>query len=299
MNETSDCILSKDEFILKTLPDGRKITVRELQLVILSIMDEIHRVCQKNDIPYGMMAGSALGAVNYKGFIPWDDDMDLCIQRKDWTRFVEAMRRDLDPEFYFQCFDTDPRYNVLIPTMKVRKRGTYVKEVNVLLANRCLSGDGVFVDIIVFDNVSENKLVDQYYRSLIRILMVPMVVLDNLGINPVFLKKRAVKIAHDYSNKYEHSPLTCLQILYPWERFLKEPVYQKCDVYPFKPIEFEGRMFYTYQNPEKLLAQWYGPDCLKKWDGEQWIEPYPIEKRKPKHIVDINLNDEKPHPKKK
>ena len=85
-----DCILEKEEYILKETPDG-KITVRDLQLEVLSIMDEIHRVCEKNDIKYALIAGSALGIVNNKGFIPWDDDIDICLKREDYPRFIEAL----------------------------------------------------------------------------------------------------------------------------------------------------------------------------------------------------------------
>ena len=56
--------------------------------------------------------------------------------------------------------------------------------------------------------------------------------------------------------------------------------------------EFEGRKFYSYNNIEKVLKQWYGPNCLKKWDGKKWVETYPVEKRKPKHTKDLNLNGE-------
>ena len=93
--------------------DNCHITVRDLQLQVLSIMDEIHRICEKHNIKYALIAGSALGIVNYKGFIPWDDDIDICIERKDWKKFVKALQNDLSSDFYFQCFDTDKRYNVL------------------------------------------------------------------------------------------------------------------------------------------------------------------------------------------
>ena len=82
-------IRTKDEFILKTY-NGKNVTVRDLQLQVLEIMDEIHRVCVKNNIRYGLMAGSALGIVNYKGFIPWDDDIDVIVPREDWNRFIEV-----------------------------------------------------------------------------------------------------------------------------------------------------------------------------------------------------------------
>ena len=125
MKKELDCILEKEDYTL-IQNNNTKITVRDLQLEVLTIMDEIHRVCIKNNIRYALMAGSALGIVNYKGFIPWDDDIDVCIPREDWNKFIEAMKKDLGKNFYFQCYETDKRYNVIMgPNMKVRKKIFY------------------------------------------------------------------------------------------------------------------------------------------------------------------------------
>ena len=287
------CIEERAEYVLKELPDGSKITVRDLQMVVLDIMDEVHRVCIKNDIKYALIAGSALGIVNYKGFIPWDDDIDICIEKKDWPRFIEALKNDLSDDYYFQCFETDKRYNVLIPSMKIRKRNTCIEEVNFLLKNRCKSGDGIFVDVVIYDNIAENKWVDEINRTKIKLLMPLIVLLDNLHFNPVLLKKWVKRISAKYGRKHQNSKLTSQTIAIPWEKFLKEPVFLKEDVYPFKLYDFEGRKFYSYNNIEKILKQWYGPNCLKKWDGEKWVETLPIEKRKPKHTVNLSLTSDK------
>lgn len=287
------CIEERENYILKTLPNGKTITVRDLQLTVLEIMDEIHRVCIKNDIKYALIAGSALGIVNYKGFIPWDDDIDICIERKDWNKFIEALNKDLSDDFYFQCFENDKKYNVLIPSMKIRKRNTCIEEVNFLLKNRCKSGDGIFVDVVIYDNISDNKFMDELYRTYAKVLMPFVVLLDNLHINPRLLKKSILKVAEHYGKKYKNSKLTSQTIAIPWEKFLHEPVFLKEDVYPFKLYEFEGRQFYSYNNIEKVLKQWYGNNCLKKWDGEKWTETLPLEKRKPKHTVNLSLNSEK------
>ena len=290
----NDRILEREEYILKN--DGKnKITVRDLQLEVLSIMDEIHRVCEKNDIKYGLMAGSALGIVNYKGFIPWDDDIDVCVERKDWNRFIDALKKDLSDDFYFQCFETDKRFNVINgPTMKVRKKGTYIKEANFLLKNRCKSGDGIFVDVIIYDNICENKFIDEVNRTVIKIIMPILVLLDNLYINPIHLKKFVVWFSNRYSRKHENSKLISQPISVPWEKFMHEPVFLKEDILPFKKYEFEGRQFYSYNNIEKVLKEWYGPNCLKHWNGKKWVETLPLEKRKPKHTVDLNLKGDGP-----
>jgi len=289
----NDRILEREDYVLKD--NGKeKITVRDLQLEVLSIMDEIHRVCEKNNIKYGLMAGSALGIVNYKGFIPWDDDIDVCVERKDWNKFIEALKKDLSDDFYFQCFETDKKFNVINgPTMKVRKKGTYIKETNFLLKNKC-KGDGIFVDVIIYDNICENKFIDEINRTVIKILMPILVLLDNLHINPIHLKKFVVWFSNRYSRKYENSKLMSQPISVPWEKFMHEPVFLKEDILPFKKYEFEGRQFYSYNNIEKILKEWYGPNCLKRWDGKKWVETLPIDKRKPKHTVDLNLKGDGP-----
>ena len=292
MNKVDGCIKERDTYPLIE-KNGTVITVRDLQLEVLTIMDEIHRVCVKNNIRYALMAGSALGIVNYKGFIPWDDDIDVCIPREDWNLFIEAMKKDLNKDFYFQCYETDKKYNVIMgPTMKVRKRNTYIKEKNFLLKNRCKSGDGIFVDVIIYDNIAENKFIDEVNRTVIKIAMPFIVLLDNLHINPRLLKNFVVWYSNKYARKHENSKLVSQPISVPWEKFMHEPVFLKEDVYPFQLYEFEGRQFYSYNNIEKILKEWYGPNCLKKWDGKKWVETLPVEKRKPKHTVDLNLNGE-------
>ena len=284
-----DCIKEKEDYIICN-KNGENITVRQLQLEVLDIMDEIHRVCVKNKIRYGLIAGSALGIVNYKGFIPWDDDIDVCVLREDWDKFINALDKDLKDKYYYQCFEKDKKYNTIMgPTMKIRKKDTYIEEVNFLLKNRCKSGDGIFVDVIIYDNVSENKFIDEICRTVIKLVMPWIVLFDNIHINPVLLKKFVVWFSNKYSRKNENSKLMSQPISVPWEKFMHEPVFLKEDILPFKEYEFERRKFYSYNNIEKILKEWYGPNCLKKWDGKKWIETLPIEKRKPKHTVDLNL----------
>jgi lipopolysaccharide cholinephosphotransferase len=282
----------KEIYILKEKADGTVVTVRDLQLELLTIMDEIHRICVKNNIDYALMAGSALGICNYKGFIPWDDDMDIIINKSQYQKFIEALKKDLGSDFYFHCYETDKKYNILIPQMKIRKKNTYIKEVNTLLSNKC-EGNGIFIDVVLYDNVSENKFIDEINRLKVKLLVPPLVLLDNIGFNPVHLKNLVVKIANKYGDKNKNSKYVSQPINIPWEKFLKEPVFLKSDVYPFKLYEFEGRQYYSYNNIEKIMKEWYGNNCLKRWNGKQYIDPYPQEKRKPKHVKNINLKSDK------
>lgn len=275
--------------------DNKEISIVEVQKEILTIMDEIDRICRKNNITYGLIAGSALGIVNYGGFVPWDDDIDIFILRNDWDRFIKALDKDLNDKFYYHCYEKDNKYNVLIPQMKIRKKNTYVEEENILLDNRC-DGNGIFVDVVSYGEINENKFIDELFRTIVKMIALPMIIVDNLGFNPKFLKKIVMFIEKKYTNISKKSKLLSQPITIPWEKFMNEPVFDKDDVLPVQEYEFEGRKYYSYNNIEKILKKWYGSNCLKKWDvkTESWKETLTVEKRFSKHIKDINLNGDKP-----
>jgi len=298
-NMGNDYIINKDKYYIYT-KTGKKIPVDNLQKEVVSIMDEIDKICRNNNIRYCLMAGSALGAYNYGGFIPWDDDMDVCIRIEDWDLFVEAMKKDLPKGFYFDCYEIDKKFNTINgPWMKVRKRGTYIEEVNRLLKNRCKRGNGVFVDIIPYGSIAENKIIDELERTVVKINMLFIVLLDNLHINPIPFKSFVYWFSRKCMKWHKNSSLVSQPVSVPWEKFLHEPVFKKELVYPEKEVDFEGRKFYSYNNSEKLLKQWYGPNCLRKKEGNEWVEPYPKEKRFTKHTRDINLDGDFPTIKKK
>lgn len=289
-------IINNKTYILKEYKDGKTISVRQLQLEVLTIMDELVRVCDKNDIPYLLIAGSSLGMVNYEGFIPWDDDIDVSIPIEYWDKFIEVLQKDLSPDFYFDCYELDKRYNVISgPWMKIRKKNTYVEEVNYLLKNRCKKGDGIFVDVIPIGPVSQNKFIDEVERTIVKINMFFIVLLDNIHINPIIFKNFVYWFSRKSMKWHKNSKLVSQPVSVPWEKFMHEPVFLKEDVFPLKKYNFEGRQYYSYNNIEKVLKKYYSSNCLKKWDGEKWIDPYPESKRQPKHVKNINLDSDYPY----
>lgn len=294
--------IEKEEYKVK-IRNNKEIPLSSIQKEILSIMDEVDRICRKNNITYGLIAGSALGMVNYGGFIPWDDDIDLFILRKDWDHFIKVLDNELNEKFYYHCYEKNNKYNVLIPQMKIRKKNTYIEEENILLDNKC-KGNGIYLDIVTYGEIHENKLIDETFRTIIKILAIPTIFIDNLGFNPKLLKKIIISIDNKYNKISKNSYLLSQPITIPWEKFMNEPVFNKKDILPVKEYDFEGRKYYSYNNIEKILKSWYGKNCLKKWNKEKniWEETLPKEKRKPKHLVDINLSSNEsldPIPKKR
>lgn len=84
--------------------------IRNIQLLQMAIMDDIHRVCVQNNLRYYLIGGSALGAVRHGGFIPWDPDIDIAMPREDYELFVTKYSKQLDSKFSCHSHYTDKLY---------------------------------------------------------------------------------------------------------------------------------------------------------------------------------------------
>ena len=126
---------------------------RKIQLLELEILREVDRICRKHGIHYSLGYGSLLGAIRHNGFIPWDDDIDICLMRKDFVKFKEICKKELDSRFFYQSNDTDPEYFLLYD--KIRLNGTLFRESHLSSYN---IHHGVYIDIFPVDYLPENPL---------------------------------------------------------------------------------------------------------------------------------------------
>ena len=83
-------------------------TLRDLQLCEMDIVKDVVDICKRHNLQLYMIGGTFLGAVRHKGFIPWDDDVDLCFKRSDYDRFLEIAPKELKEGYYLRHFETDP-----------------------------------------------------------------------------------------------------------------------------------------------------------------------------------------------
>ncbi|MFV0381678.1 MAG: phosphorylcholine transferase LicD [Breznakia sp.] len=270
-----------ENYILKTKTDGSVITVRALQLVLLEMLKDFDKLCKKHNIPYFLTGGSCLGAVRHNGFIPWDDDCDVGMLYQDYLRFLEVAKKELDSnKYYIQCFDTHKEYNVFIPAMKFRKRGTYCEEVNFLLKNRCTDGDGVFLDVFIVDYISENKLNDVVHRLWCYPYLGVITLLENIGIKPTRLKKHFLQYARNYSKKNQHSSLVGYDLSWVFSSPFHPVVCKKEDLFPVQYHTFEDTLLPIPRRPKVLLDVEISPNHMKY---------PPLHMQQPKHMKDIDL----------
>lgn len=124
-------------------------SLREIQMCQLGILKDVADFCDKYNIKYYLAAGSLLGAVRHKGFIPWDDDIDIMMEYSELNRFKKLFIREMSEQYFYQDYKTDPGYIMLFP--KIRKNNTYMPEdVNARI------NQGVWIDIFPLISFGEN-----------------------------------------------------------------------------------------------------------------------------------------------
>ena len=100
--------------------------IRILQRKIIGNLEAIDQVCREHGLRYYLWAGTMLGAVRHKGFIPWDDDMDICMPRPDYEQLIAHWREWLPQPYEVIAPETDPTYPY--PFAKIEDASTTVLE---------------------------------------------------------------------------------------------------------------------------------------------------------------------------
>ena len=129
----------------KNREDYRKLDESEIKEIELGVMDYIHNLCQKENINYSLAYGTLLGAVRHKGFIPWDDDVDIALKREEYDKLYQAILQDDDAIYKVISFENDARYPY--PFYRVYDART-------VYDNNYIENDielGICVDVFPFD----------------------------------------------------------------------------------------------------------------------------------------------------
>ena len=127
--------------------------MNELQQVEFEILKEFVAACDKLGLRYFLVCGSALGAVKYGGFIPWDDDVDVALPRRDYDRFCAEARALLPERLFIQNHRTDPAFPPLYTKLRDRNT-TFIEKTSRELP----IVHGVYIDVFPLDGHPEGRL---------------------------------------------------------------------------------------------------------------------------------------------
>lgn len=248
-----------------------------------------HRVCEENGISYYMNSGTMLGAVRHKGFIPWDDDVDITMMRKDYDKLVEIINSEYSDRYFMQTYISDP--NHMNNRGVLRVLGTAVSHIHG--EGQCTHNE-IGVDIVPLYPVPVNRLVRKLQQWLIWIWDVAIQIKQGAIIshNPLvkcigLLSRRdRTKLGKEidcfmrFSKNNDSAEVGILCYTYR-NPYTGKNGYDN-EIWPRKwyeqplDIEFEDTVFMTMSDPKAYLDYQYGP---------HWADPYPEEKRITKHDV--------------
>ena len=284
-------VIDNEKYILGKDKNGQIHYVKEVQDVVFPIVLEIDRICRKNNIPYALCFGSALGIYNYGGFLPWDDDADIVFNYEDLDRLIEALKKDLNPDYVFDCYEVDNRYNILQPTIKVKNKNgpTMVDNNYRRMPDRIHSSDGFFVDMVALvgmkDAKTHKKLLNRSRRRLISYFVQDYM----FNHDPLKLKAKMKADEKKYAEMFKDTPYVCQTAMLPFPS-QKNNLLPREVVYPFKEYMFNGHKLYSLNDIKAFSVKFFGEDSLRQFDGEKWFDPYPKEKRKTMHVKSFDFD---------
>lgn len=266
--------------------------IRQIQLTQLEILTEVDKICRKHDIKYFLVYGTLLGAVRHKGFIPWDDDIDIGMCRKDYDNFLKIANKELDEKYFCQSIYSETNY--YLPFAKVRKNKTKYVEAS---AKHVDINQGVYIDVFPMDSVPDNIFTRFVHKTEFYILFRIMLAKSGIsspddkrilrrmvyGILKIFsipFKKRQILLYMDQrmKNFFEDKAqyITSMASPYGYTR----DIMPSCMFESVIKIEFEGQLFYAPSRPHEYLTRLYG----------DYMTPPPADQRENRHgIIEVKL----------
>ena len=233
-----------------------KRVLKKLQSTELDILNEIDRICKKNNIKYFLIYGTLLGAVRHNGFIPWDDDIDIGMLQEDYIKFIEIASSELNDKYLLDCEKTNKNY--YLPFTKVRNKLTSFEEKSNINYN---GNKGIWVDIFPF-GYTKYKKINTVMKLKFKVLGVlyGCLIEKNLNLNNCGFKAKLVsKILTKHFTLKLINTLTLKSkktnnlVLYNTPM-----IFDKNDFFPTNYLKFESYNFSVPNNYNKILRELYG-----------------------------------------
>lgn len=225
----------------------RKISLVEAKKIMLDILIEFDQICKKNNLTYWLDAGTLLGAIRHKGFIPWDDDIDVAMPRDDYNKFLKIYKKGLSSHLFLQTRESDPEFSKYYA--KIRNTNTLFIEKSEEEEN-IKYNQGIFIDIFPVNYI--NTKINHIYPFL-RLL-------GNLFTkNRFYIKYSNIDIYKYYIKIFNrlHGEKNNFIRKGP-EIVSRLKNIEKKDIFPLKEVEFESLTFLAPYNYDKYLKEIYG-----------------------------------------
>lgn len=253
-------------------PDGS--SLRRAQLRMVEILKEVDKICRKHNIPYYLEGGTLLGAIRHKGFIPWDDDLDISVLKRDFPRLKKALQEELPDNLIYQDRWTD--FNCPIIFAKVRDKHSFFDEYD----SRRVKERGIFIDIFPNEKIPSmwwKRKVDYPYGHCIRGIHNYTDTKDKILSYIVFPFAWTIVLLTRFVNLF--IPSDKIAFIYGWNVTYNN--YSINDVFPVTYVPFEDMMAPVPHNYDIVLTRLFG----------DYMQIPPEEKRKV-HSAKIEFYDE-------
>lgn len=237
----------------------KTITMEELRAIQLDILDKIHAFCTERGIRYSLGGGTLLGAVRHKGYIPWDDDIDIMLPRPDYDRFLKEFDGKY-AELNLQHYGNDN--TCCIPFAKVYENRTVLIEK--------LQKSGIYIDVFPIDGLPEESKIKDYlyiYNNQLHKIyfMTPFYIIT--GSLKDRIKYYVKKFIYPTRDKYITEFYNFLKS-YSFENSVNAGaicgIYAEKELMPretfesYITVEFEGRQYMAIKDYDAYLTKHYG-----------------------------------------
>ena len=244
-------MICKDNFLLAENRCGFQVSEKRKKIwkIELDILEEIETLCKENSLEYFLIGGGGLGAVRHRGFIPWDDDLDIGMRRADLSAFLKIAREKLPEHLDVQYgLESETSFNGFLRIRDSRTTG-------ILRADANEKGNGgIFVEIYPYDDIPNNKILIKLQHSIVNWLSTTLS--DRAyGVELNIAKKIIVNILKPFSR----------ETIWKWYNHFCQKYNGKnmkyCDLIALPNYAKEG--IYMYKNEDVMKTEYAEYEYLK------------------------------------